>query len=98
MTPISPTSSSSPIVKLQLVQNAYERLQADSTKETLPFERVIASDSQANKLELAQQYQTRLLATKSESPSGHMFINGKYYSFVNVSAATFFWMVWNGLI
>lgn len=70
-----------------MLQNAYERLQADSTKDSLPFERVIASDSEADKTELASQYQTRLLATKGESPSGHLFINGKYYAFVNVSAA-----------
>lgn len=83
MTPSTPAAPG--IVKQSLLQNAYERLQADSAKDTLPFDAVIGSDSQVEKMELARQYQTRLLATKDESPSGHLFINGKYYPFANVS-------------
>lgn len=82
----TPSTPSAPgIVKQSLLRNAYERLQADSTKDTLSFEAVIGSDSQVEKIELARQYQERLLATIEESPSGHLFINGKYYPFANVS-------------
>ena len=83
---MTPATASDPgLVRLSLGQNAYERLQAASPKDTLPFDQVIGPNSLSEEVQNVSAYQTRLLATKSESPSGHMFINGKYYPFANVS-------------
>ena len=82
---MSPSTSSGPgVVKLSLAQNAYERLQSASTKDSLSFEEVIGSNSMSETLQKVASYQQRLLATKSESPNGHLFINGKYHPFANV--------------
>ena len=83
---MTPATASEPgVVKLSLAQNAYERLQAVSTKATLPFDRVVGASSLSEESQKVSSYQNRLLATKSESASGHMFINGKYFVFANVS-------------
>lgn len=85
---MSPSTSSGPgVVKLSLAQNAYERLQSASTKDSLSFEEVIGSNSMSETLQKVASYQQRLLATRSESPNGHLFINGKYHPFANVRTA-----------
>ena len=82
---MTPTTASEPdVVRLSLAQNAYERLQAANSKDTLPFDQVIGSASLSEEVQKVSSYQTRLLATKAESLSGHMFVNGKYYPFANV--------------
>jgi hypothetical protein len=84
---MTPSTSFGPgVIKLSLAQNAYERLQAASTKDSLAFEEVIGPNSMSEVLQKVSSYQQRLLATKSESSSGHLFINGKYHSFANVSS------------
>lgn len=83
MTPSSPTSPG--VVKLSLAQNAYERLQAASDKESLPFDQVVGSGVLSERLDKVAAYQSRLLVTKDESPQGHMFINGRYFAFSAVS-------------
>jgi UDP-glucose:glycoprotein glucosyltransferase len=86
---MTPATASDPgLVRLSLAQNAYERLQAASPKDTLPFDQVIGPNSLSEELQKVSSYQTRLLATKAESPSGHMFVNGKYYPFANVRERT----------
>lgn len=86
---MTPASASDPgVVKLSLAQNAYERLQSASPKDSLPFDQVIGSNSLSEEVQKVSSYQTRLLATKSESPTGHMFVNGKYFPFANVSEIT----------
>jgi UDP-glucose:glycoprotein glucosyltransferase len=83
---MTPATASDPgVVRLSLAQNAYERLQAASPKDTLPFDQVIGTSCLSEEVQKVSSYQTRLLATKVESPSGHMFVNGKYYPFANVS-------------
>lgn len=85
---MTPSTSSGPgVVKLSLAQNAYERLQSGSTKDSLSFEEVIGSNSMSETLQKVSRYQQRLLATKSELPNGHLFINGKYHPFANVGTA-----------
>jgi UDP-glucose:glycoprotein glucosyltransferase len=82
---MTPATASDPGVgRLSLAQNAYERLQAASPKDTLPFDQVIGTSSLSEELQKVSSYQNRLLATKSESASGHMFVNGKYYPFASV--------------
>jgi len=86
---MTPSTSSGPgVVKLSLAQNAYERLQSGSTKESLTFEEVIGTTSMSETLQKVASYQQRLLATKSESPNGHLFINGKHHPFANVRTQT----------
>jgi UDP-glucose:glycoprotein glucosyltransferase len=82
---MTPTTTSDPgVVTLPLARNAYERLQVASPKETLSFDQVIGPASLSEEVQKVSSYQVRLLATKAESPSGHMFVNGKYYPFANV--------------
>ena len=82
---MTPTTASEPdVVRLSFAQNAYERLQAANSKDTLPFDQVIGPASLSEEVQKVSSYQTRLLATKAESLSGHMFVNGKYYPFANV--------------
>jgi hypothetical protein len=78
MTPSTPIQSG--VVKLSVARLAYERLQTTSDKESLPFQSVMGLEN----LEKVSSYQNRLLATKLESATGHMFINGKHYPFSNV--------------
>jgi UDP-glucose:glycoprotein glucosyltransferase len=86
---MTPATTSDPgVVELPLARNAYERLQAASPKDTLPFDQVIGPSSFSEEVQKVSSYQTRLLATKAESPSGHMFVNGKYYPFANVRELT----------
>ncbi|ORX39729.1 UDP-glucose:Glyco protein glucosyltransferase-domain-containing protein, partial [Kockovaella imperatae] len=58
-------------VSINTMHQAYEVVSADSDKEHLPFEQVIASDS----TDEVRQYLSRLAATTGQ---GHIFLNGKY--------------------
>jgi hypothetical protein len=85
-TPNNPASLG--VVKLSLAQNAYERLQAASDKESLPFDQVIGFTSMSESIDKLAAYQSRLLVTKDESSLGHMFVNGKYSAFGSVSISS----------
>jgi UDP-glucose:glycoprotein glucosyltransferase len=64
------------VVKLDVVRSIYERYAADLSKPVLGFNDVIAQDEP--RIPLIEKYGYRLLATKEESPAGHLFINGKH--------------------
>lgn len=86
MTPSSPTSPG--VVRVSLAQNAYERLQSASEKDSMSFDQVIGSGALSETLDKVAAYQSRLLVTKDESPQGHMFVNGRYFAFSAVSPDT----------
>ncbi|WWD15785.1 hypothetical protein CI109_100209 [Kwoniella shandongensis] len=65
-------------VTLEHARKAYDILAAESTKAALPFDEVIASEDYDHHLAQTAEYMSRLLATKEESKSGHLFINGKH--------------------
>ncbi|WVR05054.1 hypothetical protein IAU60_002066 [Kwoniella sp. DSM 27419] len=75
-TPSSPTVPG--VVTLDHVRQAYNLLAADSTKASLPFEEVLSNELYDPHMERTEAYMTRLLATKEESPAGHLFVNGKH--------------------
>jgi UDP-glucose:glycoprotein glucosyltransferase len=70
-------------VKLESARRLYELFAADLNpkKAPLPFDEVIAGSAQAGVQEQLQSialYTSRIAATKKESESGHLFINGKH--------------------
>ncbi|WVQ78198.1 hypothetical protein IAT38_000281 [Cryptococcus sp. DSM 104549] len=65
-------------VTLDTVRQAYESLAATSTKACLAFDDVLSNDDYDSHLAATDSYLTRLMATKAESPSGHLFMNGKH--------------------
>jgi UDP-glucose:glycoprotein glucosyltransferase len=71
-----------------VAQAAYERIAAASGKAHLPFEEVINQVEDEEQLAKYKQYTSRLLATRQESPHGHVFVNGKYAPFTLVSHTT----------
>jgi hypothetical protein len=82
---MTPATASDPgVVRLSLAQNVYERLQAASPKDTLAFDQVVGPNILSEEVQKVASYQSRLSTTKSESATGHMFINGKYFPFANV--------------
>jgi hypothetical protein len=79
------TPSSPGVVRLETARFLYDRMAALSTKSALSFEEVIAPGSLSETLEKTGKYLHRLLATKEESPEGHLFANGKYIPMAGVS-------------
>ena len=66
------------LVKLETVRQEYEKLALSSSEESVSFDQVLISDNNLQRLEGIQRFNSRLMATKAESPTGHIFINGKH--------------------
>ncbi|WVQ98589.1 hypothetical protein IAU59_005718 [Kwoniella sp. CBS 9459] len=76
---VTPSSPAAPgTISLDSVKKAYDLLAAESTKTALPFEEILSSELYDAHLEKTESYMNRLLATKEESPIGHLFVNGKH--------------------
>jgi hypothetical protein len=73
------------VVRLETVKQAYEATAADSSKASLSFDELLQSSELEEKLEANKKYTTRLMATKEDSPTGHLFINGKHFPMGGVS-------------
>ena len=78
------------IIQLSVVRQAYDAIAQDSQKPALSFEDMLASVDLDDKLDANRKYTTRLLATKDESATGHLFVNGRHTPMSGVSADAFF--------
>jgi UDP-glucose:glycoprotein glucosyltransferase len=60
------------------VKEAYAAIAAVSKKPALPFDEMLGTFDFDIKLEANNKFTSRLLATKEESPTGHIFVNGRH--------------------
>jgi hypothetical protein len=86
-------ASSKQEVDWSRVQEEYDALLENEAKEegeVVRFDSVVGSATEEleAKFSKARAYARRLGTTIASSPSGHTFINGKYYSLNNVSSTT----------
>lgn len=73
------------MVKLDTVREAYESVAESRSKPSISFDELLSSSDFDDKLDSSSKYMKRLLATKEESATGHLFINGKHYPMTAVS-------------
>lgn len=83
----TPSTPASPgIVQLDTVRQAYELAASRSKKPALPFEEMLSQSDFDERLNANFKYTSRIMATKEDSASGHLFINGKHVPMSGVSA------------
>lgn len=73
------------VISLSIVQQTYDMIADLSKKPALPFNEMLASFDSDSKLEANRNFTSRLLATKEESPTGHLFVNGRHTPMSGVS-------------
>lgn len=71
-----------------MVRYAYEMVATASGKEHLAFDEMLSSDVLETQLEGIKAYSDRVAATKAESESGHLFINGQHFNLNGVCICT----------
>lgn len=71
-------------VNLYIAQAAYDRIATSSGKYHMTFDEVTSRIEDEEELAKHKQYTSRLLATRQENPSGHVFVNGRYAPFTLV--------------
>lgn len=71
------------------MRRIYEKYAENSKKPALPFEQALTSEQDEDVMKYTENYMERLQATKVESPSGHLFVNGKYVPMAGVSRDAF---------
>ena len=87
MTPSTPAVPG--VIHLSTVREAYDAAAAVSQKPSLRFDEMLASFDFDTKLDANSKFTSRLLATKEESPTGHLFVNGRHVPMNGVIIDTF---------
>lgn len=84
----TPSTPASPgVVQLDTVRQAYEMAASRSKKPALPFEEMLSLSDYAERLDANSKYTSRIMATKEDSTTGHLFVNGKHVPMSGVSIA-----------
>lgn len=82
----TPSTPASPgVVQIDTVRKAYEAAASRSKKPALPFEEMLSQSDFDDRLDANSMYTSRIMATKEDSPTGHLFINGKHVPMSGVS-------------
>ena len=75
---------------MEILRFAYETTAQSSQKDSLSFNQVINGEGEEHEA-FNERYTSRLLATREEAPSGHVFLNGKYMIMSPVSPSALLW-------